>query len=278
MNLNLELLKLYRCKQLNDLLAQAGGLFTKAGFEHVSLDWRPAPGPVQAMRENLSPVWDNFEDSLGDDAERLRSDLVQIWETALEADPTSIRNFLAWQIAQDDVYSAAAFETPICSELLGAISNYQNPPWVDCLSQAVSSERDRVLLLTARTRQPICPQRNETASLIFDTFVAAYRYLRSQSPTIGTAPDQVALNSALSSREIECLQWLAVGKTISEAACILGISERTLRFHVTNARDRLGVSTTMQAVVAAALRYGFDPSDPRRSIYTACRGPLNLFA
>ncbi|NQY39810.1 MAG: helix-turn-helix transcriptional regulator [Henriciella sp.] len=118
----------------------------------------------------------------------------------------------------------------------------------------------------------------DSASVIFDTFVAAYRYLHSQSITIEVKPVQPSLNSPLSRREIECLQWLAVGKTISEAACILGISERTLRFHVTNARNRLGVSTTMQAVVAAALRYGFDPNDPRRSLYTASRGKLNSFA
>jgi DNA-binding CsgD family transcriptional regulator len=278
MNLDVELLKLYRCKQLVDLLSHTGRLFTQTGFEHVSLAWRPVPGPVQAMRENLSPVWDNFEESLGENAERLRSDLMQTWVTALDADPSAIRNYLAWQIEQDGVFSTLSFNARICSDLRVAITKYQGPDWADFLSHAVSSERDRILLLTTRTQTPVCPRRKETASLIFDTFVAAYRYLRSQAPTIGSAPDQVALSSALSSREIECLQWLAVGKTISEAACILGISERTLRFHVTNARDRLGVSTTMQAVVAAALRYGFDPSDPRRSIYTASRGRIKSFA
>ena len=278
MNLNVELLKLYRCKQLVDLLSQTGKLFSQAGFEHVSLDWRPAPGPIQTMRENLSPVWDNFEDSMGEDAERLRLELLKSWLAALEAEPTAIRNFLEWQIRQEGMFSAQSFDGRICSDPSAAITNSQGLDWVDCLSQAVSSERDRILLLTARTQKPVCLQKKETASLIFDTFGAAYRYLRSQSPTSGAATDQVALNSALSSREIECLQWLAVGKTISEAACILGISERTLRFHVTNARERLGVSTTMQAVVAAALRYGFDPSDPRRSIYTACRGRLKSFA
>ena len=78
---------------------------------------------------------------------------------------------------------------------------------------------------------------------------------------------------ALSRREAECLQWLAAGKTLGEAATIIGISERTLRFHVANARERLGVATTIQAVVAASLVYGFHPSDTRRSIYAISRTP-----
>jgi hypothetical protein len=73
---------------------------------------------------------------------------------------------------------------------------------------------------------------------------------------------------------VQCLHWLAAGKTFSEAAIILDIAERTLRFHVGNAKKKLGVSTTMQAVVAAALEYGFDPKDPRQSIYYTSRRPV----
>lgn len=168
--------------------------------------------------------------------------------------------------------------SPVFERQHRAISCVKDEPWTEFLSHTICRERDRVLLLTAKTQSAMSQAMYDSASVIFDAFVAAYRYLHSQSIAIGVKPVQPSLNSPLSSREIECLQWLAVGKTISEAACILGISERTLRFHVTNARNRLGVSTTMQAVVAAALRYGFDPYDPRRSLYTASRGKLNSFA
>lgn len=57
----------------------------------------------------------------------------------------------------------------------------------------------------------------------------------------------------LTVRELECLHWTAHGKTDSEIGTILTISARTARFHVENAKRKLGVSTRIQAV-AEALR------------------------
>lgn len=58
---------------------------------------------------------------------------------------------------------------------------------------------------------------------------------------------------ALTGRELECLRWTALGKTDSEIGTILSISARTARFHIENAKRKLGVSTRIQAV-AEALR------------------------
>jgi DNA-binding NarL/FixJ family response regulator len=55
----------------------------------------------------------------------------------------------------------------------------------------------------------------------------------------------------LSEREIEALTWSARGKTSDEIALILGLSKRTVDFHVDNARAKLGVATRIQAVVKA---------------------------
>ena len=57
----------------------------------------------------------------------------------------------------------------------------------------------------------------------------------------------------LSPREVECLHWVALGKTDAEIALILSISARTARFHVENAKQKLQVATRIQAV-AVALR------------------------
>jgi DNA-binding CsgD family transcriptional regulator len=57
----------------------------------------------------------------------------------------------------------------------------------------------------------------------------------------------------LSVRELDCLQWTAAGKTAWEASVILGISERTVRFHLNAAREKLGCATTTQAVAKAVL-------------------------
>jgi DNA-binding response OmpR family regulator len=55
----------------------------------------------------------------------------------------------------------------------------------------------------------------------------------------------------LGEREIEVLTWSARGKTSDEIATILGLSKRTVDFHMDNARNKLGVATRTQAVVKA---------------------------
>jgi LuxR family transcriptional regulator len=57
----------------------------------------------------------------------------------------------------------------------------------------------------------------------------------------------------LSAREAEVLRWMADGKTSVEAADILGLSERTVNFHVANAILKLGAANKTAAVVKAAL-------------------------
>ena len=57
----------------------------------------------------------------------------------------------------------------------------------------------------------------------------------------------------LSARELDCLQWAAAGKTAWEASVILGITERTVRFHLNAAREKLACATTTQAVAKAVL-------------------------
>lgn len=57
----------------------------------------------------------------------------------------------------------------------------------------------------------------------------------------------------LSSREIEVLRWTAEGKTASEISQILGISERTVNFHVNNATAKLNANNKTAAVVRAVV-------------------------
>jgi DNA-binding CsgD family transcriptional regulator len=57
----------------------------------------------------------------------------------------------------------------------------------------------------------------------------------------------------LSERELECLEWVSFGKTSWETAIILGVSERTINFHLLNACRKLNVYGR-QAAVALALR------------------------
>jgi DNA-binding CsgD family transcriptional regulator len=56
----------------------------------------------------------------------------------------------------------------------------------------------------------------------------------------------------LSPREQECLTWTFNGKTAWEVAKIIGISERTVHFHVQNAMGKLGASSKHHACMKAA--------------------------
>jgi LuxR family transcriptional regulator, activator of conjugal transfer of Ti plasmids len=53
---------------------------------------------------------------------------------------------------------------------------------------------------------------------------------------------------SLSPRELECLEWAAQGKSAWETGRILCISRHTVAFHLDNAKMKLGVRTTVQAV------------------------------
>lgn len=62
-------------------------------------------------------------------------------------------------------------------------------------------------------------------------------------------------NVNLSKREKECLLWSADGKTSWETSKILGISERTVVFHLQNAAQKLNATNRQQAV-ARSIIYG----------------------
>lgn len=61
-------------------------------------------------------------------------------------------------------------------------------------------------------------------------------------------------DAPLTQRERQCLSWAARGKKMPETAKILGITTRTVVFHLENARSKLSASTVAQAVSEAAHR------------------------
>lgn len=62
------------------------------------------------------------------------------------------------------------------------------------------------------------------------------------------------VDAPLTQRERQCLFWAARGKKMPETAKILGITTRTVVFHLENARSKLGASTVAQAVSEAGQR------------------------
>jgi DNA-binding response OmpR family regulator len=56
----------------------------------------------------------------------------------------------------------------------------------------------------------------------------------------------------MSDPEVETLTWAARGKTSAEIAVIVGLSKRTVDFHIDNARVKLGATTRIEAAIKAA--------------------------
>jgi DNA-binding NarL/FixJ family response regulator len=55
----------------------------------------------------------------------------------------------------------------------------------------------------------------------------------------------------MTNREVEVLTWAARGKTSAEIAIIVGLSKRTIDFHLDNARVKLGAATRIEAAIKA---------------------------
>jgi DNA-binding NarL/FixJ family response regulator len=68
-------------------------------------------------------------------------------------------------------------------------------------------------------------------------------------------PKLVTLND----REIEVLTWVARGKTSTEVAGLIGLSKRTVDFHLDNARVKLSAATRTEAAIKAAMGKLIEP-------------------
>lgn len=89
---------------------------------------------------------------------------------------------------------------------------------------------------------------DNTAYLVADYLLS--RLVQAQA-RIETRPAQHGTPPQLSSRELSVLRWMKEGKTNWEISRILGLSERTIRFHVGSIFDKLEVTSRTQAVARA---------------------------
>jgi DNA-binding CsgD family transcriptional regulator len=92
-------------------------------------------------------------------------------------------------------------------------------------------------------------KRNERNSAIIEYVIPhlhlALSHINDKKPVCADAP-------LLSVREIEVLNWLKYGKSSWDISAILGISERTVNFHVRNITQKLDAVNRTQAVAVGA--------------------------
>lgn len=106
-------------------------------------------------------------------------------------------------------------------------------------SMAVNKRSDAVELL-------------DNAQMFSHTFATHLfeRYLQ-----LEMSSQQADDKSALTKRELECLFWACEGKTAWEISQIVGVSERTVLFHLNNSTSKLG-AVNRQHAVALAIKKG----------------------
>ena len=94
-----------------------------------------------------------------------------------------------------------------------------------------------------------------TKPVDFDILIAIISARLARVARTAGWPRQVTLTD----REVETLTWAARGKTSSEIAQILGLTKRTVDFHIDNARVKLNTSSRMHAAVKAAAGQLIEP-------------------
>lgn len=102
--------------------------------------------------------------------------------------------------------------------------------------------------------QPLPNDPEELQRLVADLQLFAV-HAQDSAMRILVPPAQQPERPVLTPRELECLRWTMEGKTAWEVGAVLGISERTVVFHVGNATQKLGCINKQQAVLKA-LRLG----------------------
>ncbi len=91
----------------------------------------------------------------------------------------------------------------------------------------------------------LAPSKESDSKLLVPT-VEARNSVRDITKTMLPGTDSV-----VSTRERDCLQWAAKGKTSWEMSQILGISESTIIYHLRNATKKLDAANRMHAVAKA---------------------------
>lgn len=116
-------------------------------------------------------------------------------------------------------------------------------------SQAVHDFQGMFSMLSLGRRSgPISPEElYEKAGQVLWVCHAMHAVVAQKHPH----PPQPAPTHKLSPREIDVLRWSAMGKTASEIAQILCLSERTVGFHSQHAMQKLGVNNKIAAVITA---------------------------
>lgn len=166
-----------------------------------------------------------------------------------------------WVARQDRVLTQTDFlaqDTPAFTEFLHLPSAFGLSPWKTKVAIPFVADGRGLSIGTASMASFELQQ----SSLDQIQFLAQlYCALRNDpGPRLDEACQEVV---RLNPKQFDCLRWAAAGKGYEDIGDIMGISERTVRYHLDNARERYGFATITQTIVQAAKDHDFDPVDAR---------------
>ncbi len=155
----------------------------------------------------------------------------------------------------------------LVADVFGGLSREELLMALSLMHQILEADRERDMarIMTALSEPKLTPRKtpNEnraggTTSLRGNYSPRVVRYLFSCLTKIQTRldvepnhPHGPGNTCHLSPRELTVLLWMKEGKTNWEIAQILGLSERTVRFHVGGIFEKLDVTSRTQAVARA---------------------------
>ncbi len=127
-------------------------------------------------------------------------------------------------------------------------SKQVNIPLVNSLSFPVIGNNDDLGLLILATSIDFCRSNTTTAQL---SYAQEFAHNIHQAIICLVQNDHPIDFQKLTKRELECLHWAAVGKTNWEIGKILGVSKRTVVFHLQNSTKKLQTSNRYHTIARA---------------------------
>lgn len=116
-------------------------------------------------------------------------------------------------------------------------------PQASLLVPIMASRPDHACLMLGFAKQSIEPKLAQKLAWFWQV-IASYIYNTYRRIT----DDGVVVDFQLTPREVECVHWAAQGKTSWEISKILGITERTVNFHLSNSMQKTGSCNRQQLV------------------------------
>lgn len=112
--------------------------------------------------------------------------------------------------------------------------------------------RDRVMIIGVDSGDDLPRDQREVMGLVAGLQLIATNAAASADAIFAGKPEPASLPK-LSGKELEIMRWTFGGKTTSEIAQIMSISEHTVRFHIRNVTNRLGLSSKVHAAMKLSL-------------------------